>query len=116
MKRRRIILLCVAAVGLVFSAAFAAGDAAKGKTLFNDTNFAGASSGKSCNSCHPDGRGLENAGDKKEFQIMGATQKSLEEAVNICIEQAIGGKAIDPASDEMQDMVAYIKSLSGKMK
>jgi len=111
MKILRTVLLIVTAFGLIFSVAFAAGDAIKGKVLFNDTNFAGATSGKSCNSCHPDGRGLENAGGKKEFRIMGKAQKSLEEAVNICIEQAIGGKAIDQASDEMQDIVAYIRLL-----
>ena len=111
MKIVKTVLLVVAVTGLVFSLAYAGGDAAKGKALFNDTTFAGAASGKSCNSCHPDGRGLEKAGNKKEFRIMGKVQHSLEEAVNICIEQAINGKAIDQASDEMKDIVAYIKSL-----
>lgn len=111
MKMVKAVLLIVAVCALVFSVAYAGGDAAKGKVLFNDTNFAGATSGKSCNSCHPDGRGLENAGEKKEFRIMGKVQHSLEEAVNVCIEQAINGKAIDPASDEMKNIVAYIQSL-----
>jgi mono/diheme cytochrome c family protein len=113
MKTMRAVLLIAAVCGLVFSVAYAGGDVAKGKALFNDTNFAGATSGKSCNTCHPDGRGLENAGDKKEFRIMGKVQHSLEEAVNMCIVKAIGGKAIDPASEEMKDIVAYIRSLKG---
>jgi len=111
MKIVKTVLLVVAVIGLVFTLTYAGGDAARGEALFNDTNFAGATSGKSCSTCHPDGRGLENAGDKEEFRIMGKTQKSLEEAVNICIEQAIHGKAIDPVSEEMQDIVAYIMSL-----
>lgn len=111
MKTMKTVLLIAAACVLVFSIAYAEGDAEKGKALFNDTNFAGATSGNSCNTCHPDGRGLQNAGDKKEFRIMGGTQKSLEDAVNICIEQAIQGTAIDPKSEQMQDIVAYIRSL-----
>jgi cytochrome c553 len=105
----KIVVLTMVSLGLVMSFAFAAGDAAKGKALFNDAKFAGGS--KACNECHPNGRGLEKAGDKKEFKIMGGTQKSLEEAVNTCIVGANKGKAIDAKSQQMQDMVAYIKSL-----
>lgn len=127
MKKLTIVIMCMIATGLLFTAAFAAhdvgsgtaavvaGDVAKGKALFNDTKFAGATSGKSCNTCHPNGKGLEMAADKKEFNIMGKKQKSLEEAVNFCIENAIKGKAIDTASNQMKDIVAYIKSLKGKM-
>jgi len=44
---------------------------------------------------------------------MGKKQKSLEEAVNFCIENALKGKAINPKSEQMKDIVAYIKSLKG---
>ena len=47
---------------------------------------------------------------------MGKTQKSIEEAVNFCIINANEGKAIDAKSGQMKDMVAYIKSLKGKVK
>ncbi len=114
MKIARIVLLSVLALGLVFSYAIAAGDAAKGKAAFNDPKFAGGS--KACGACHPNGKGLEKAGDKKEFNIMGKTQKSLEEAVNLCIEGANKGKAIDVKSQQMQDIVAYIKSLKAGKK
>jgi cytochrome c len=127
MKILTIAIIGMMACGLLFTAAFAvhegdvgsaallSGNIEKGMTLFNDTKFAGATSGKSCNSCHPDGKGLEKAEDKKEFNIMGKKQSSLEEAVNFCIEMAIKGKAIDTKSDQMMDIVAYIKSLKGKM-
>lgn len=98
----KVALLSVIAVCLVFSFALAAGDVAKGKVLFNDPKFAGGTSGKSCNSCHPDGEGLENAGMK---------ENSLEETVNMCIENALNGEALDTQSQEMKDIVAYIKSL-----
>jgi len=114
MKAVKIGLLSMVALGLVFSFAFADGDVAKGKKLFNDPKFAGATSGKSCNSCHPDGKGVEKAGSKKEFNIMGKKQNSIEEAVNFCIEMAIKGKAIDPKSGQMKDIVSYIKSLEKK--
>lgn len=114
MKILKIALLSLAALSLLFTGAFAAKHLPeeRGKALFNDPKFAGGS--KSCSACHPGGKGLEKAADKKEFNIMGKTQKSLEEAVNICIEMANKGKAIDAKSDQMKDMVAYIKSLAKK--
>lgn len=111
MKILKIALLSVMALGIVVSFAFAADDVAKGKALFNDVKFAGGTAGKSCNSCHLDGKGLENSGEKKEFSIMGKKQMGLEEAVNFCIVNANKGKAIDPKSEQMKDIVAYIKSL-----
>jgi mono/diheme cytochrome c family protein len=110
MKILKIALLSIIALGLVVSFAFAE-DVAKGKALFNDVKFAGGTAGKSCNSCHPDGKGLEKSGEKKEFNIMGKKQMGLEEAVNFCIVNANKGKAIDPKSEQMKDINAYIKSL-----
>ncbi|GAB4538795.1 MAG: cytochrome c peroxidase [Thermodesulfovibrionia bacterium] len=112
MKAFRILLLSLMVNLFVISLVFAGGDAVKGKSLFNNPKFASGS--RSCNSCHPDGKGLENAADKKEFRIMGKSQKGLEEAVNFCIVNANKGKAIDVNSPEMQDIVAYIKSLKKK--
>jgi cytochrome c len=116
MRILKIALLSLATLGMIFSAAFAAKHLPeeRGKALFNDVKFAGGTADKSCNSCHPGGRGLEKSADKKEFSIMGKTQKSLEEAVNFCIVKANKGKAIAVDSPEMKDMVAYIKSLKGK--
>ena len=114
MKTLSIVIICMIATGLLFTAAFAAGDIEKGKALFNDTKFAGATSGNSCKTCHPNGAGVEKSGDKKEFNIMGGKQNSLEEVVNVCIEMALKGKVIDTKSSQMKDIVAYIKSLKGK--
>lgn len=116
MKALKIALLSMVAISLLFSGAFAAKHLPeeRGKALFNDVKFAGGTAGKSCNSCHPGGKGLEKAAEKKEFKIMGKTQKSIEEAVNFCIEMANKGKAIDAKSPEMADIVAYIKSLARK--
>ncbi len=88
-----------------------AGDVERGKAIFKDVNFGNGTAGKSCNSCHPDGKGLEKAGSKSEFNIMGQKQNSLEEAVNFCIEMALKGQAIDPNGQDMKDIVAYIRSI-----
>ncbi len=111
----RIALLSLIILSVMFSAAFAIKHMPeeRGKTLFNDPKFAGGT--KACNECHPNGRGLEKAADKKEFNIMGKTQKSLEEAVNFCIVNANKGKTIGVKSKQMKDIVAYIKSLKGKV-
>jgi len=116
MKIMKVSLLLLIILGLTFSVALAKKHLPeeRGKALFNDQKaFSGK---KACNDCHPNGKGLEKAADKKEFKIMGKTQKSIEEAVNFCIVNASEGKAIDAKSDQMKDMVAYIKSLKGKAK
>ncbi|MDA8162590.1 MAG: hypothetical protein M0022_06760 [Desulfobacteraceae bacterium] len=110
MKTLKTLTLSILALGLVFSYAFAAGDIEKGKALFNDARLGGGTTGKSCNSCHPGGAGL-GAADQKEFTIMGKKLKGLKEAINFCIGKAMKGKAIDPKSADMEDIIAYVKSL-----
>jgi cytochrome c peroxidase len=104
MKGLRIGLFVVVSFSLMFTLALAAGNAEKGKILFSDPKFGGSTSGMSCNSCHPDGNGVEKAADRKD----------LEKMVNTCIKNALKGKGIDPKSAEMADVVAYLKSLKGK--
>lgn len=113
MKLVKITLLSCLAVALVFSMALA-GDAEKGKALFNDPKLGGGTAGKSCGMCHPNGKGLDTVADKKEFKFAGKTMKTLEEAINACIEKANKGKALDPQSDDMKNLVAYLKSLKPK--
>lgn len=111
MKILRIAMLSLVCLGLIGSGAFAMKHLPeeRGKALFNDAKAFGGT--KACGECHKDGKGLEAAAGKKEFKIMGKTQKSLEEAVNFCIVNASKGKAIDVKSEKMKDIVAYLKSL-----
>jgi cytochrome c553 len=104
MKELRIPVFVIVCLGLMFALAFGAGNAEKGKALFNDPKFGEGTAGMSCNSCHPDGKGVEKAADRKD----------LEKIVNACIKNALKGKGIDPKSVEMADVVAYLKSLKGK--
>ena len=104
MKGLRIAMLSVISLSLIFSLAMAAGNVEKGKALFSDPKLGGGTAGVSCNSCHPDGKGLEKAAD----------MKGLGKQVNLCIKNALKGKGIDPKSAEMADIIAYLKSLKGK--
>jgi cytochrome c len=104
------ILMSFGILTLGVNFAFAQGDIERGKKLFNDPGL--GTIGKSCNSCHPGGKGLEGLAAKKEFVIMGKTMKSLEEVINMCIQMGLKGKPLDPKSKNMQDLVAYIKSLA----
>ncbi len=108
------VLLSTAVLGVLMVSQVYSQDIERGKKLFNDSKFAGGKSGKSCATCHPGGKGLEGVADKKEFKLMGKTLKSLEEAVNLCIEMGLKGKPIDPKGKDMADLVAYLKSLKGK--
>jgi cytochrome c553 len=104
MKGLRIAVVVVVSFTLAFTLALAAGDPEKGKALFSDPKFGGGTAGMSCSSCHPDGKGVEKAADRKD----------LEKQVNACIKNALKGTGIDPKSAEMADVVAYLKSLKGK--
>jgi cytochrome c len=113
MRLMRLALLVSITLALIATAVFAVeGSAERGKELFMDPGFAGGN--KACNSakCHPGGKGLEEAGTKKSFTIFNQKVDSLEKAVNLCIVGANKGKAIPEDSQDMSDIVAYIKSLA----
>ena len=95
-----------------FTIAFAAGSVENGKKLYNDPTLGGSTNPKSCNTCHPGGKGIEHSGTKEYSSLMGLVATSLEDVVNICIERPLGGKALAHDSQQMQDIVAYIRSLA----
>lgn len=107
MKKTTYLLVVLVAVTMLASGlAFAAHhmSAETGQKLFSDAKLGGGTKGKSCDSCHPGGKGLEGAGAKK----------NLEEMINTCIEGPVGGKKLDPKSAEMAALKAYIMSLGKK--
>jgi cytochrome c peroxidase len=75
----------------------------KGKALFNDPKL--GTTGKSCNDCHPGGKGVEKA----------AAKNDIERIVNSCITHSVKGRALDVQSVEMQSLVLYIKSFGDKI-
>lgn len=110
MKSLKIIALIAIAM-LLASVVFAAQltSEERGKALFNDTKLGGGTTGKSCGSCHPDGKGLEGI-NQKESKI----PSGLEEMVNNCVTQALKGTALDVKSEQMQDLVSYLKTIKPK--
>ncbi|MEW6109559.1 MAG: hypothetical protein AB1632_10395 [Nitrospirota bacterium] len=118
MKLLKIFVLSTVFIGFSFSYVCAAGNIERGKELFNDPGLGGSSFGVSCNTCHPDGRGLEGSGeaDKKVWNSCLGEFKTIEDAINACIVTANKGQPLDPKSKKMKDLVAYIKSLSRKFE
>lgn len=113
MKKKTVFLIIISTLTLPLACTLAFAEyltpADKGKIHFNNPEFAGGK--RACNSCHPNGRGLEEAGTKSNFTIMGVQVDSLEEAVNMCIVNANKGDALKVLATEMQEIVSYIKSL-----
>lgn len=111
MAKRRVLMWALLVVVFSATGIFAKHHTAgeRGKAHFDNKSFADGS--KSCSTCHPGGRGLEAAGAKMSFSLMGAEQRSLEEAINVCIVKANKGRALEADAVEMQELAAYIRSL-----
>lgn len=99
-------LVLVTALMMVGSLTLAnAANVEKGKVLFESPTLGGGTTGKSCITCHPGGKNLSR--DLSE-------NSELAKMVNMCIERPLGGTAIDPEGEEMQDLIAYMKALVAK--
>lgn len=113
MKKKTVFLIIISTLTLSLAFTLAVAEhqtpADKGKIHFDNPAFAGGK--KACNSCHPNGKGLEGAGTKSSFTIMGDELDSLEEAITTCIVNANKGDALKVLATEMQEIVSYIKSL-----
>lgn len=106
MKSMKTLMMGLTVLSLVFSLAYAAGDVEKGKALFNDPKLGDSANDSSCNSCHPDGKGLAGVAEKP-----GESADTLVGVVNQCIKMALKGKELPPDSQEMKDIIAYMKTL-----
>jgi len=72
-----------------------------GKKLFNDPSLGGATGSKSCATCHPSGKGLENAWKNSK----------LAHQINTCIAGALRGKPLPLESVQMKSLILYHQSL-----
>ncbi len=70
-----------------------------GKTLFESAEL--GTKGRSCNTCHPQGKGLNMVGDFNDTE--------LKDIVNACLRDALGAKIISPDSQEMNALVGYVR-------
>lgn len=74
----------------------------RGKELFNSPQL--GTNGKSCASCHPDGKMLD--------QVATNDDEQLTKIINQCIKQPLKGTALEPGSSEMKSLVLYLRSLA----
>jgi cytochrome c len=100
-----------------------AGDAERGKALFMDVNL--GTTGKSCESCHPEGGTKGMTGDVTTKPLTGVKDgypgpfpmmpdkgdMTLAQVVNACLTGPVGGEALAEDSQEMKDLIAYLNSL-----
>ncbi len=97
------VLFCFALIALPTIALSQKSPNETGRQLFTDPSLGGsAANGKSCASCHENGKNLETASKKAK----------LTELINKCITSQMGGKKIDGRSSEMRAVKLYLKSFS----
>lgn len=75
-----------------------------GKTLFESTEL--GTTGKSCQNCHPQGKGLDMIGDFND--------EELKDIINACLRDALGGKMISLESQEMVALHDYVRTFEKK--
>jgi len=114
--KRKIICSLLGSPFVVAGLAFAVTPSVEnGKALFEDPTLGGGTTGKSCKTCHTGGARLsDDFAAKTKFVIMGQELKELTEVINFCIAGPLGGNTIDPAGQEMSDLIAYMKTLKDK--
>ena len=84
-------------------------DARHGKQLFESPALGGGTSGKSCLTCHENGRDFSpETLSRKQYLIMDNPVGSLAGVINFCIEVALRGQAIPENGKEMNDLIAYL--------
>lgn len=75
-----------------------------GKTLFESTEL--GTKGKSCQTCHSQGKGLDMIGDFND--------EELKDIINACLRDALGGKLISVESQEMVALHDYVRQFQKK--
>ena len=97
--------LMVLAMATPVIAAKVAPSVGHGMQLFN--SIALGTNGRSCATCHPNGKGLEDAADYDKTKLAAMTNK--------CIVNALKGKALADNSPDLDSLVMYMNAL-GKAK
>jgi len=95
----------------------------RGKALLSDTRKmlpANVGNGLNCTSCHLNGGTVAYAAPWvgltaafPEYRSRSGKVISLQERVNDCFQRSMNGKPLPPDSNEMNDILAYMKWLSG---
>ncbi len=96
-----IIALCILLLTGICAQATEAPTLDLGKTLFESTEL--GSTGRSCATCHPQGKGLEMVGDFNDAE--------LKDIINACLRDALKAEMISVESQEMDALLAYVRKL-----
>lgn len=73
----------------------------QGKEMFNDPKLGGPANDSTCNSCHNNGKGLENV-----------VSKNLTKQINNCLVGKMAGEKMDGRQAPMRSLKKYILSLN----
>ena len=98
--------LCTLAVTASLATAAGAPSIERGKELFGSTNL--GTDGKSCSTCHSQGKGLVDAAGYDEVR--------LENIINQCIKKALKGAGFARDSAELKSLVMYVQTLANAAK
>lgn len=102
MKRMTMIIIWM--LLLPVAVAIGSSDQEVGKKYFYDTSL--GTNGKSCATCHENGKGLENAGD---YDV-----PTLREFVNFCIRDALKGKMLPADDPRLAEIEKYMRQFHSK--
>jgi len=105
MNRTSHVLIALMVLVTATAAAQDAPSVERGSKLFNSAAL--GTNGKSCATCHPGGKGLEDVADYDG--------KKMAQYVNNCIKNALKGKPLTDDSADMGSLVMYLNKL-GKAK
>ncbi|MBU1710792.1 MAG: hypothetical protein KKE17_12365 [Proteobacteria bacterium] len=105
MKKTISFLVASFAIALMSVPAFAEEASVElGEKLFNNPGLGASQNAINCNTCHPNGEGMENAGGKA----------NLVATINRCIVGPLKGEALNEETVAMQSLKMYIQSLGKK--
>ena len=101
---KSIIIVCMLLMTGIHAYAIEAPSLSLGKTLFDSTEL--GTKGKSCATCHPQGKGLSMVGDFNDTE--------LKDIINACLRDAVGAKMISAEAQEMNALVGYVREFQKK--
>ncbi len=105
------LLVCLA-VGAVALADAPADAAARGAKLFQDPAL--GANGKSCASCHEDRRVWAGKARFPKVALGGA--HTLDQAIQICVSNALGGKPLAWDDPRLTDLAFFVDAAYGPRK
>lgn len=74
-----------------------------GRALFESAQL--GKSDRSCATCHPGGKGLDQVGDFSDAE--------LKDIINACIRDALGGSMLTDDSQELNALLRYVRTFQG---